>query len=89
MPCVLFGDKGTFLVAAGTAEELTELAGVEILAGPGARIVLPPTNGARWDTPPWSPTERTPLTLPGAGVLRPGLRDGLRLWAGRGTEETA
>ncbi|WP_155060237.1 hypothetical protein [Streptomyces blattellae] len=83
VPCVLFGDRGTFLAAAGTAERLSDLAGVEVVSGPEAHIVLPPTSGAHWDTPPWSPVEREPLALPGAEVLRPPLRDGMRLWAGR------
>jgi hypothetical protein len=80
VPCLLNGDTGTFLVEAGTGRQIAALGGVQITSGDDAQIMLPPTGGARWDTPPWSRTERMPLNLPSASDIRSSLADGLRLY---------
>lgn len=86
VPCLLNATTGTFLVEAGTGKHVAALGGVQIAAGADARITLPPTNGTRWDTPPWSRTEPIPLPLYSASALRPCLSDGLRLYPeGRGS----
>ncbi|MGW4073779.1 hypothetical protein ACWELB_09715 [Streptomyces asiaticus] len=80
VPCLLHGDTGTFLAARGTGPCASTLPSVQVTAGRDARIILPPTIGARWDTPPWHPTERAPLELPSARVLCSFLDEGLRFY---------
>ncbi|GAA1139102.1 hypothetical protein GCM10009579_74150 [Streptomyces javensis] len=83
LPCLLYGETGTFLVARGSGVHVSALAGVQVMAGAYARITLPPTRGARWDTPPWRLTKRAPLELPSAAVLHSCLEEGLRLYPRR------
>jgi hypothetical protein len=79
-PCLFYGDTGTFLVEVSTGKQVAELEGVQVATGPDALIVVPPTSGARWDTPPWSRTERMSLALPSASDIRAALADGLHLY---------
>ncbi|MDQ0601983.1 hypothetical protein QF037_006328 [Streptomyces canus] len=80
VPCLLSGDTGTFLVKAGSGKHVASLGGVEVAAGGAARMVLPPTAGARWDTPPWRRSERAPVALHNADVVGPFLSGALRLY---------
>ncbi|MEU4896220.1 hypothetical protein AB0B12_26290 [Streptomyces sp. NPDC044780] len=86
LPCLLCGETGTFLVARGSGVHVSALAGVQVMTGADARITLPPTNGVRWDTPPWHLTERAPLKLPSAVVLLSCLEEALRLYPRRETD---
>lgn len=83
LPCLLYRETGTFLVARGSGAHVSALAGVQVMAGADARITLPPTHGARWDTPPWHLTKRAPLELSSAAVLHSCLEEGLRLYPRR------
>ncbi|MFE2181378.1 hypothetical protein [Streptomyces sp. NPDC059455] len=80
VPCLLHGDTGTFLTARGTGPYASTLPNVQVKVGRDARIILPPTIGARWDTPPWHLTERAPLELPSARLLHSYLGEGLRFY---------
>ncbi|WP_189829122.1 hypothetical protein [Streptomyces subrutilus] len=73
------------VVRAGSAPELAGLPGVEVLSGPDTRVLLPPSPGIVWDTPPWNP-DGTPRPLPGAGVLVHELRRSLSLYARGGRD---
>ncbi|KAB7835522.1 hypothetical protein [Streptomyces mobaraensis] len=69
----------TFLVQDGTGTDLAALPGVRIRSQ--AEPILPPSAGARWDTPPWQPTGTRPAPLPlhPSAHLKAALRDALRL----------
>ncbi|MFJ2744773.1 hypothetical protein ACIO3O_34530 [Streptomyces sp. NPDC087440] len=54
----------TLLVQAGTGQVLGDPPDVQIRSGPRVNLVLPPSPGVRWDTPPWSPARPEPLPLP-------------------------
>ncbi|WP_314250736.1 hypothetical protein [Streptomyces sp. DSM 40907] len=67
------GEK-VLLVAPGTARPLMGVADVRVESGPGGRITLPPSGGARWDTWPWALTEPKPAALADGSCLMPLLR---------------
>ncbi|MER5758867.1 hypothetical protein [Streptomyces sp. NPDC002082] len=67
------GEK-VLLVAPGTAGPLLGVASVRVETGPGGRIPLPPSGGARWDTWPWAITEPKPVALTDGISLLPLLR---------------
>ncbi|MER6516726.1 hypothetical protein ABT246_07625 [Streptomyces sp. NPDC001553] len=74
-PSLAYGSgQKLLLVAPGTAATLTGVAGVRVESGPGGRIALPPSGGARWDTWPWALSEPTPVTLTDGVGLIPLLR---------------
>ncbi|MFE7130819.1 hypothetical protein ACFVIM_08170 [Streptomyces sp. NPDC057638] len=68
LPCLLAGAKRYFLVRPGSARDIAAAGGVLVLFGE-QRLLLPPTVGLRWETPPWSRTRRETVVLPDAGVL--------------------
>ncbi|MCX5275424.1 hypothetical protein [Streptomyces virginiae] len=75
LPSLVYGSGETLLVVApGTAAPLTGVAGVRVESGPGGRIALPPSGGARWDTWPWALAEPAPVTLTDGVCLMPLLR---------------
>ncbi|QYX80247.1 hypothetical protein [Streptomyces akebiae] len=81
VPCLLSGERGIFLVEAGSGHRVAALGGVEVAAGDAARMILPPTVGARWDTPPWRRSERVPVKLHNTDVVGPFLSGALRLFS--------
>ncbi|GLF98138.1 hypothetical protein [Streptomyces yaizuensis] len=70
VPCLVAGDQRFFFVRPGTAPRVP---GAEVLSGE-SRVVLPPTFGLRWETPPWARAGRRPLDLPDGQVLTRWLR---------------
>jgi hypothetical protein len=89
VPCMIEGhDRVVLLVRAGTGRFLSGLefvVGVE--AGSGGRLVLPPSSGRWWDTPPWALTAEKPCRLPDGSALVPSFVDALRL-RGNGPSST-
>lgn len=78
LPSLVYGSgEKVLLVAPGTAAPLMGVAGVRVESGPGGRIALPPSGGARWDTWPWALAEPKPVTLSDGGCLMPLLRTAL------------
>ncbi|MFF8917818.1 hypothetical protein ACF08M_32065 [Streptomyces sp. NPDC015032] len=82
VPCLIERKNHVILlVRAGTGQPLSDLAdGVSVEAGSGGRLVLPPSAGHRWDTPPWAITSEDPCQLPDGAALVPCLVDALRLF---------
>ncbi|MEV4868598.1 hypothetical protein [Streptomyces syringium] len=79
VPCFTDGRSTvTFLLTPGAGEGLAGLGAVRV--GAGGPVVLPPSAGLRWDTPPWDCTVPQQLELPTAGELAPALRAALRLY---------
>ncbi|MFE6272289.1 hypothetical protein ACFVQ9_26250 [Streptomyces goshikiensis] len=68
------------LVAAGTASGLASLEGVSVDSGPGGRLILPPSTGRRWDTPPWDLRTEGPCPLPDGTAIESALRTALRVF---------
>lgn len=85
VPCLVERrDHVILLVRAGTGAPLSELEGVvSVEAGPGGRLVLPPSSGRQWDTPPWAITSDRPCRLPEGPALAKSLADAQRLFGGR------
>jgi len=75
-------DVVTFLVEAGTGACLADISEARIESG--ALVPLPPTQGLRWDTPPWDIYADGPkaLKLPHARDLRKSLDTALRTHRG-------
>lgn len=74
VPCVLRtgrAQQAAFLVRPATGRPLAGVGFVRVEAGPGAVLTLPPSPGARWDTPPWHRTRPEPLPLLDAMDLVP------------------
>ncbi|MCY0932115.1 hypothetical protein OTB20_39285 [Streptomyces sp. H27-H1] len=75
IPSLAYGSgEKVLLVAPGTAGPLNGVAGARVESGPGGRIALPPSGGARWDTWPWTPAEPRPVTFTDGACLMPLLR---------------
>lgn len=75
IPSLAYGSgEKVLVVAPGTAAPLAGVAGVRVESGPGGRIALPPSGGARWDTWPWALTEPKPVPLSDGICLMPLLR---------------
>ncbi|RKT08227.1 hypothetical protein BX286_6311 [Streptomyces sp. 3211.6] len=75
IPSLAYGSgEKVLLVAPGTAASLVGVAGVQCESGPGGRIALPPSGGARWDTWPWTPAEPKSVTFSDGAALMPLLR---------------
>ncbi|MFD7621469.1 hypothetical protein [Streptomyces sp. NPDC059802] len=87
VPCLVARrDHVILLVQAGTGGPLSELEGVvSVEAGPGGRLVLPPSSGHQWDTPPWAITSEKPCRLPEGRALAESLVDAQRLFGGIAT----
>ncbi|MEU5425909.1 hypothetical protein AB0H73_09905 [Streptomyces olivoreticuli] len=78
VPCFAAGHRTlTFLVRAGSGQDLGGLDGASIATGTGWRVEIPPSPGVRWDTPPWSCTEREALMLCPASDLRRDISEAL------------
>ncbi|MGY3676592.1 hypothetical protein [Streptomyces sp. TE33382] len=81
VPCLIENHNHVILlVKAGTGGPLSELEGVSVEAGSGGRLVLPPSTGRRWDTPPWNIQSETPCQLPAGPALAPTISNALRLF---------
>ncbi|MGW4032129.1 hypothetical protein ACWEFL_22930 [Streptomyces sp. NPDC004838] len=80
VPSILGPGTVTFLVAPGTGVVLAErIDGVDVVSGIDSWLVVPPSAGRRWDTPPWSVTDsRATVRLPEAGALVQGLAQARR-----------
>lgn len=64
VPClVTHGVTAALLVLPATGRYATVHSTVEVRTGPDGWIALPPSNGARWDTPPWVESTHTPHVL--------------------------
>ncbi|MER5617738.1 hypothetical protein [Streptomyces sp. NPDC002215] len=87
VPCLVERrDYVILLVQAGTGAPLERLEGVlSVEAGPGGRLVLPPSSGRQWDTPPWAITSDKPCRLPEGLALAESLADAQRLFGGPAT----
>lgn len=79
VPSLVTASKVTFLVQAGTGAVLGGPPDVEVFSGSEHQLVLPPSPGVRWDTPPWSPACPVPLALLDGGQVRVAVLDALRL----------
>lgn len=64
VPClVTHGATANLLVLPATGRYAAVHPRVEVRTGPDGWIALPPSNGARWDTPPWAESTHTPHEL--------------------------
>ncbi|MEU8889843.1 hypothetical protein [Streptomyces sp. NPDC048442] len=79
VPSLITAAQVTFLVQAGTGTVLGGPPDVVVFSGSKARLVLPPSPGVRWDTPPWSPARPEPLALLDGEQVRTAVLDALRL----------
>lgn len=79
VPCLRSNDALMFLVRQGTAvlAAAEEPQTLKAASGPEVLLVLPPTSGVRWDTPPWLPSVAQPVELPDARELLVPLRETL------------
>ncbi|MGW6454687.1 DUF5999 family protein [Streptomyces sp. NPDC055078] len=71
----------TFVLESGTAAALDGLPGVRI-SREREGLVLPPTRGWVWDTPPWKPRRREAAGPPDADMLREALARALHTRGG-------
>ncbi|MFI1868882.1 hypothetical protein [Streptomyces jumonjinensis] len=71
-PAMDAGHAVALLVAPGTGARLTRLPTVLVFPGTSP-VLIPPSPGVHWATPPWTPETRTPLPLPDAQLLHPAL----------------
>ncbi|TLS46102.1 hypothetical protein FE633_11190 [Streptomyces montanus] len=86
VPCLLQGeDHAVLLVLPATGRyavpEGTSPSTVQVRSGPEQWIALPPSHGARWDTPPWHEQTQDPLPLIPGGDLLGALASALRATA--------
>ncbi|MER6121508.1 hypothetical protein ABT173_02170 [Streptomyces sp. NPDC001795] len=86
VPCLLQGeDHAVLLVLPATGRyavpEGTSPSTVQVRSGPEQWIALPPSHGARWDTPPWHEQTHDPLPLIPGGDLLEALATALRATA--------
>ncbi|WP_330300623.1 hypothetical protein [Streptomyces sp. NBC_00503] len=78
IPALTYGNgEKVLLVEPETARPLTAVVDVRVESGPGGRIALPPSRGARWDTWPWELAEPKPVPLTNGVRLLPVLRTAL------------
>ncbi len=79
VPSLVTASKVAFLAQSGTGAVLGGPPDVEVFSGSEQQLVLPPSPGGRWDTPPWSPARPVPLALLDVGQVRVAVLDALRL----------
>ncbi|MCM2393628.1 hypothetical protein [Streptomyces albipurpureus] len=65
VPCLLAGSWRIFFVQARTGSVIS---GARVLSAM-QRVALPPTEGSRWEVPPWSRAEPRRIELPNAQIL--------------------
>jgi len=73
VPCIVTAEQATLLVLPATARYAFDggnLPGVEVCIGPDQWVALPPSHGARWDTPPWDEQTGAPVQLLHGRALR-------------------
>lgn len=80
VPCLTKDhDHVVFLVRARTGSTLAEIKNVSAESGSGGRLVLPPSSGGQWDTPPWEAGTEAQRQLTSGTLLAPCIRDALQL----------
>lgn len=79
VPCLTTRDHATLLVLPGTGY-LLKMPGrtVEVRAGAGHWIALPPSHGVSWDTPPWDEVTGDPIPLMHGHALKPYVTSALK-----------
>lgn len=80
VPCITTTEQATLLVLPATARyafDRGEHPEVELRIGPDQWVALPPSHGARWDTPPWDEQTYQPVPLLHGSTLRPVLAEAL------------
>ncbi|MFE7331575.1 hypothetical protein ACFU8W_43080 [Streptomyces sp. NPDC057565] len=84
VPCLIASqDQATLLIRAGTGRVFAGMENVRVESGAGGRLILPPSSGWRWDTPPWDARTEAPCPLLDGTELVGCVRDALRLFGGR------
>ncbi|WP_405656916.1 hypothetical protein [Streptomyces sp. RK9] len=64
VPCLVTHQQtAALLVLPATGRYAAVHDSVEVRTGPDGWLALPPSNGAIWDTPPWTDATNTPHTL--------------------------
>ncbi|MEV6740455.1 hypothetical protein AB0N14_27295 [Streptomyces sp. NPDC051104] len=63
VPCLMQGDTTVLLVLPATGRYCLVHADVELRSGEDGWVALPPSNGVRWDTPPWIEATGDPRKL--------------------------
>ncbi|WP_424862895.1 hypothetical protein [Streptomyces sp. MMS24-I29] len=83
VPCLISPqDQATLLIRAGTGNAFAGMENIRVESGAGERLILPPSSGWRWDTPPWDARTRAPCPLLDGTELVGCVRDALRLFGG-------
>ncbi|MEO3976373.1 hypothetical protein [Streptomyces sp. CAU 1734] len=77
VPCLLFGKAAAaLLVLPGTGRHaltIRSAAAVDVRTGPEQWVALPPSQGTRWDTPPWADPAGEPVRLLHGSDVKPHL----------------
>ncbi|MGW1071607.1 hypothetical protein [Streptomyces sp. NPDC002537] len=75
-PCLLHGEHATLFTQPGSGRQAIARAAAsvtELHTGSAGWVALPPSHGARWDTPPWDYRTGRPMPLPHGCDIRPHL----------------
>ncbi|MFD5509045.1 hypothetical protein ACFWIB_14880 [Streptomyces sp. NPDC127051] len=90
VPCLIDSSRAFLLVLPATGRyALGGRTGsaVELRSGPQQWIALPPSNGTRWDTPPWNEQTNDPIPLLHGGDVRAHLTEALAYEAAAGRRQ--
>ena len=63
VPCLVYGDTAALLVLPATGRYALVHPDAEARTGPDGWVALPPSQGVRWDTPPWNEQTGEPHPL--------------------------